>query len=86
MPMLIVTQTVLCLYYLITLKLNLVKVIIKAYYWNIYNLASTIKKRNNIQKNIRKVSDYRLNKYIFRNPKFNYYYYLLVGKLKDYQD
>lgn len=86
MPMFIFTQTTLCVYYLITLKLNLVKVIIKAYCWNIYNLPSTIKKRNNIQHNIRKVSDYMLNKYIFHNPKVNYYRYLLTGKLKYYQD
>ncbi|MEK7533862.1 MAG: glycosyltransferase family 2 protein [Patescibacteria group bacterium] len=86
MPMFIFTQTILCLYYLITLKINLVKVIIKAYYWNICNLSSTIKKRNNIQHNIRRLSDYRVNEYIFHNPKANYYYYLLTGKLKDYQD
>lgn len=86
MPMFLFAQTTLCAYYLITLKLNLVKVIIKAYLWNIYNLSSTIKKRNNIQHNIRKVSDYSLHKYIFHNPTVNYYYHLLVGKLKDYQD
>jgi len=86
MPMFLFVQTILCMYYLTTLKLDLVKVILKAYYWNIYNFSSTIKKRNNIQRNIRKVSDYRLNKYIFHNPKVNYYYYLLVGKLKDYED
>lgn len=86
MPMFIFTQIILCIYYLITLRLNLVKAIVKAYSWNLYNLSSTIKKRNNIQLNIRKVSDYRLNKYIFNNPRINYYYYLLVGKLKYYQD
>ncbi|MDO8659799.1 MAG: glycosyltransferase family 2 protein [Candidatus Parcubacteria bacterium] len=86
MPVFIFTQIVLCFYYLITLRLNLVKVIIKAYYWNISNLPSTIKKRNNVQKNIRKVSDYGLNKYIFHNPRISYYNYLLIGKLKEYKE
>jgi|SRR3989338_3443543 len=86
MSMFIFTQTILFLYYLITLKLNLAKVIVKAYWWNICNLHSTIKKRSIVQHNIRKISDTRLNKYIFHNPKIDYYYYLLVGRLINYRD
>ena len=86
LPFFILTHVVLIFYYLLIMRIYLIKVIFKAYYWNIYNLSSTIKKRNNIQHNIRKVSDYRLNKYIFHNPKANYYYHLLTGKLINYQD
>lgn len=86
MPMFIFTQTILCIYYLITLKLNLLKVIIKAYVWNICNLLSTIKKRNNIQHNVREISDFQLNKKIIVNPRFSYYYALVTAKLKEYID
>lgn len=86
LPVFIFTQTVLCLYYLITLKLNLVKVIMSAYYWNICNLSSTIKKRNNVQHNIRKISDLQLNKKIIVNPRFSYYYALVTARLKEYKD
>lgn len=86
MPMFIFTQIILCMYYLITLKINLLKVIIQAYYWNIRNLSLTIKKRNNIQHNIRRISDFHLDKKIVSNPRLSYYHALVTANLKEYKD
>lgn len=86
LPIFIFLNIFLVFYYLINLKINLLLSVCKAFTWNIKNLRVILKKRSYVQHNIRKISDSNLNKLILNNPKINYYYYLLVGKLINYQD
>lgn len=83
----IITQVCYILYSLIKLRLGLVKVIFKAYWWNIVNLKKTLEKRRFIQTKIRKVSDKDINTYIKMSPKLSYYYYSLFFKtIQEYND
>ncbi len=86
LPKFFILQVGLCGYYLFTLHFNLVKVIIRAYYWNIMHITSTLRKRSIIQQKIRKISDKELNKKIIINPKISYYYFLLTGKIEKYEE
>lgn len=51
----------------------------------IFMLQKTLKKRVKIQKTFRKVSDWQILKYTYRNPKLSYYYYLF-GNIRRYKD
>jgi GT2 family glycosyltransferase len=53
--------------------------------WNILNIANTLKKRSEIQRN-RKVPDQVLWKKIKRNPSFDYYTYLFRDDLSNFKD
>jgi GT2 family glycosyltransferase len=48
-------------------------------------LDATLKKRKKIQLSIRKVTDWDILKYVYRNPRISYYYYLFsdIGRYKD---
>lgn len=48
-------------------------------------LDETLKKRKKIQKNIRTVTDWSIFKYVFRNPRLSYYYYLF-SDIRRYKD
>ncbi len=41
----------------------------------LFMLGSVLKKRNHVQKNIRKVDDAWINSYVMKNPRFSYYYH-----------
>ncbi len=86
LPIFIFLQVCLVSYYLITLRIKLVITVFKAFLWNIVNIEKTLKKRSIIQHKIRTFSDTKLNEEIIQNPGFNYYYYLLIGKLSFYKD
>lgn len=86
LPIFIFLQVCLVFYYLITLKIKLMITVFKAFLWNIVNIEKTLKKRSIIQHKMRILSDTKLNKEIILNPGFNYYYYLLMGKLRFYKD
>lgn len=60
--------------------------ILSAIFWNIKNLNRTIKDRHYIQNYIRAVSDEKLFLKIMKPTRPNYYYYLFLGHLKDYED
>lgn len=85
-PIFFILLVGLFLYYCITLRSNLMKVIFHSIFWNIKNIQKTVKKRMVIQGEMRKVSDALVNKHIIRNPKISYYYYLFIGELKLYED
>lgn len=57
----------------------------KAIFWNIVHLPQTLRKRNYIQKKIRKVSDSELMPTIMKRVKLSYYAQLPKG-LHDYKD
>ncbi len=86
LPIFIFLQVCLVFYYLITLKIKLAIAVFKAFLWNTVNIGKTLKKRSIIQHKIRILSDTKLNKEIILNPEFNYYYHLLMGRLRYYKD
>lgn len=86
MPFFIFTHTVLIFYYLLMMKIYMIKVILKAYYWNVVHIRTTLRKRKIVQHGIRKISDFQLNKQITLNPKLSYYYALVTGKVREYKD
>lgn len=57
----------------------------KAIYWNFKNIVVTLKKRNYIQKNIKKTSDDKLLKKNLKKVRLSYYYYLFKG-IQGYED
>jgi len=54
-------------------------------WWNIVHFNKTMEKRINVQK-LRKKSDTQIFRITKKNPRFNYYYYLLKGQVEKYQD
>ncbi len=86
LPVFMVLQLGLLVYYGVTFRFRLVLILVRANYWNILHLPSTIKKRKKVQKTIRKISDNELNNHILVNPKISYYFSLLTGSLKNYRD
>ncbi len=70
---------------LLKLNLSLALSIYKAIWWNVVNIGQTIKKRKFVQQKIRKVSDDKIWRYIYKNPKFSYYLNLESG-LKYFRD
>lgn len=59
----------------------------KAILWNIFNIKSTLKKRNFVQDSIRKVSDDYFLPRVTRSVSLRYYYYLFTGEgLAKYYD
>ncbi len=78
--------TILCsIVYLIKGNFGCFVSVYKAFWWNVINIKSTLKKRSNIQRNIRKLPDNTFLPRITRNPRLVYYYRLVTG-LKDYKD
>ncbi len=86
LPFLILTHIFLIFYYLLRMKIYMIKIIFKAYYWNILHIRTTLRKRKIVQHAIRKVSDLQLNKQVMLNPKLSYYYALVTGSLREYKD
>ena len=86
LPIFILIELGLALYWLVTFRMNLTIVILKAFLWNITNMRKTMGKRRIIQHKIRKISDSVLNNQIICNPSFSYYRYLFAGKLGSYKD
>ena len=85
-PIFVAVQFCVFFYFLIKLRLDLVRAIIRAYWWNISNFNKTLKKRKYIQKSIRKISDKNLNKHIRMNPRLGYFYYSLFKTTQEYND
>lgn len=79
-------QILIFLLFLIQLRFNLLRAIIKAYWWNIVNIKNTLRKRRYVQKIIRKVSDKDLDKFIKLTPRPSYYYYSLFKTTQEYND
>jgi len=86
LPIFVFLQVCLAFYYLITMKIKLMIAVFKAFLWNMVNIERTLKKRSIIQHKMRILPDTKVNKEIFLNPGFSYYYYLLMGKLRFYKD
>lgn len=80
-----VIYSFLCLYYIFNLKPHLLLAIAAGVGWNIIRLPNTLKKRNNVQSKIRRISDAELFLHIKRNPPLKYYYYLFTT-LKNFKD
>ncbi len=85
-PIFLIVQICIFLLFLIQFRFNLLKAIIKAYWWNIVNFKNTLKKRRHVQNDIRKVSDKDLDKFIKLTPRPSYYYYSLFKTTKEYND
>src|SRR5258708_1721280 len=86
LPIFIFLELCLAIYYLFNLKVKLAISATRALLWNARNIRKTLKKRKAVQHNLRTLSDWELNRKIIRNPKFEYYYYLLFGKLRFYKE
>lgn len=71
--------------YLFLGRLNLFFAIQKAMFWNIINLYKTFKKRDMIQRQIRKVRDVNFLSKVGKSPRLSYYIYLFKG-LEYYKD
>lgn len=85
-PIFAVVQICIFILFLMKLRFDLTRAIVKAYWWNITNLKSTLKKRKHIQNDIRKVSDKDLDKFIKLTPRPSYYYYSLFKTTQEYND
>lgn len=86
LPMFILVNIFLVVYYLTNLKFNLALVVCRTFIWNIRNIGIILKKRKIVQHKIRNISDSALNKEIIRSPRLGYYHLLLTGKLSSYKD
>ncbi len=86
LPFFIFTHVVLIFYYLLIMRIYLVKVIFKAYYWNVLHMRTTLEKRKIIQHTIRKIPDFQLNRQVILNPRLSYYYALVAARLREYKD
>ena len=71
--------------YLFLGRLKLFFIIQKAMFWNIRNLHKTLKKRDAIQGQIRKVRDVAFLSKVGKSPRLSYYIYLFKG-LEYYED
>ncbi len=85
-PIFLSVQMCIFLLFLIQLRFNLLRAIIKAYWWNIINFKTTLKKRAHVQKSIRKVPDSEINKFIKLTPRLSYYYFSLFKTTQEYND
>jgi len=85
-PIFLSVQICIFLLFLLQLRFNLLRAIIKAYWWNIVNFKNTLNKRRHIQYGIRKVSDKNLDKFIKLTPRPSYYYYSLFKTTQEYND
>lgn len=74
------------IYYSLRLRFNLSLAIPAGIIWNIQQLPKTLKKRYNIQNNIRQVRDMELFKTVKKNPPLIYYYYLFFDNLKNFKN
>ena len=86
LPVFICIQIGLLIYYIVSFNFNLVKIMFAAWYWNVIHINSTMKKRNKVQKVLRKISDRQLHSRIMMYPKFSYYIALFMGTLKNYRE
>lgn len=77
-PVFVVFQIGVLFYFLVFLRFGVVNAILRGWWWNLVNLQMTLKKRNNIQRNIRKVSDMDIRRSIYYNPGLYYYFCLLL--------
>ncbi|MBI3103853.1 glycosyltransferase family 2 protein [Candidatus Daviesbacteria bacterium] len=73
LPMLFLCYGVLFAERIIKRKFGVALSIPSAYIWHIFNIRKTLKKRNIIQREIRKVSDGEIFKYTMVNPGWRYY-------------
>ena len=80
----VITQVILFCYFLLTLRVYLVREMIRAWSWNITHIKEIIRKRSIIQHR-REVPDRELNRDIYYNPGL-YYYYCLLFNAKQFQD
>lgn len=85
LPLHIVLIELFALYSLIQIKLGLFFALQKSIIWNVITIDETLKKRNIIQKRIRKRTDKEVMPKIKRSVKITYYYYLLFG-INNYED
>lgn len=85
-PIFLSVQICIFLLFLIQFRFNLLRAIVKAYWWNIVNFKNTLTKRRHVQNYIRKVSDKDLNKFIKLTPRPSYYYYSLFKTTQEYND
>lgn len=69
-------------YYLFTLKLTNVLSVLKAFWWNVKNWRLTYLKRQQVQKKIRKISDFNLFRFVLKFPGLSYYLRLFLAYQK----
>lgn len=81
-PVHILFCTFISLYYFVKLKPSNSWAIFQAIVWNARNFTKTLKKRKNVQKKIRIISDKKLFPQIMKNASFSYYYYILAYSIK----
>ncbi len=74
---------VLC-YFLLSLRLDVVKAILRGWWWNFMNMSSTLRKRNIIQHEVRVTTDRVIQSSIYYNPGL-YYYFCLLFDAKRYR-
>lgn len=85
LPPLLLIYQLLFLYFLLKRRFSEALYIQKSVWWNIKNLASTLRKRVIVQQKIRKLGDGQFMASISYTPKLSYFYKLLgnVGEYKD---
>ncbi len=85
LPILLVLYQAIFFYFLLKRKIFEAFYIQKAIWWNILNLPSTLRKREYIQKEIRKFPDNKFMKEISYTPRFSYFIHL-ISNLEKYRD
>lgn len=86
LPIYLVINFFLGIFFLIKLKPKYFASLIKALLWNIIHIKRTLLKRHHVQL-LRKISDKDIFRKVKRNPKLSYYYYQqIIFKLKYYID
>jgi GT2 family glycosyltransferase len=84
-PIYIALNVLLSLFWLFSGKFRHFLALYKAMWWNLIHLPQTVTKRRSIQ-STRVLSDRQIYAATKKNPRLNYYYCLLIGKLGQYRD
>lgn len=86
LPIYLVINFFLGIFFLIKLKPKYFAFLIKALWWNMTHFKRTMLKRHHVQP-LRKISDKDIFRKVKWNPRFSYYYYQqIIGNLKYYID
>ena len=83
-PVFVCFQIGVLFYFFVSLRFGVVNAILRAWWWNVVNMNSTLQKRNTIQHRLRVVTDRAIRGSIYYNPGL-YYYFCLLFDAKKYR-
>lgn len=87
LPIHIICCELLVLVYLVKFKFDYALTLQNALAYPLFHMDQILKKRDYIQKKIRKIPDYQINEYIKKNPRLSYYWHeVVLDDISSYQD